>query len=56
MLLTIQTTTKIQIKISTRTLLQPRACANSTDYNTIDIINNYVGNQEDIHQTKLTTN
>jgi len=33
----------------------PGGLANSTGYNTIDIVDNYVKHQEDIHQTKLTT-
>lgn len=32
----------------------PGACANSTGYNTIDVVDTYVRNQEDIHQTKLS--
>ena len=32
----------------------PGACANSTGYNTIEIVDNYVKNQEDIHQARLT--
>jgi len=32
----------------------PGGLANSTGYNTIDIVDNYVKHQEDIHQTKLT--
>ena len=31
----------------------PGACANSTGYNTIDVVDNYVKNQEDIHQARL---
>jgi putative transposase len=33
----------------------PGAYAGSVGYNTVEIVDNYVKNQEDIHQTKLTT-
>ncbi len=31
----------------------PGACANSTGYNTIDVVDNYVRNQIDVHQKHL---
>ena len=33
----------------------PGACANSVGYTTIDVVDRYVRNQADIHQTQLTT-
>ena len=33
----------------------PGGLANSTGYTTVDVVDNYVKHQEDIHQTKLTT-
>ena len=33
----------------------PGACANSTGYTTVEVVDRYVRNQEDIHQTSLTS-
>jgi len=46
---------KFRLRYPQGHFFSPGACANSTGYNTIDIVDNYVRNQEDIHQTKLTT-
>ena len=33
----------------------PGAFASSVGYNTVDVVDNYIKNQEDVHQTKLDT-
>lgn len=45
---------KFRLRYPQGHLWSPGACANSTGYNTIDTVDNYVKNQGDLHQTRLT--
>ena len=44
---------KFRLRYPRGHLFSPGAYASSTGYNTIDIVDNYVRNQMDVHQTKL---
>jgi len=44
---------KFRLRYPKGHFFSPGACANSTGYNTVDIVDNYVRNQADIHQRKL---
>ena len=45
---------KFRLRYPKGHFFSPGACANSTGYNTIEVVDNYIRNQEDIHQTKIT--
>ena len=45
---------KFRLRYSRGHFFSPGACANSTGYNTVEIVDNYVKNQTDIHQKTLT--
>ena len=45
---------KFRLRYPQGHFFSPGALANSTGYNTVDVIDNYVRNQADIHQTQLT--
>jgi len=44
---------KFRLRYPKGHFFSPGACANSTGYNTVDVVDNYVRNQADIHQRKL---
>ena len=44
---------KFRLRYSRGHFFSPGACANSTGYNTVEIVDNYVKNQRDIHQKSL---
>ena len=46
---------KFRLRYPQGHFFSPGACANSTGYTTVDVIDNYVRNQQDIHQLSLTT-
>ena len=45
---------KFRLRYPRGHFFSPGACANSTGYNTVEIVDNYVKNQTDIHQKTLT--
>lgn len=45
---------KFRLRYPQGHFFSPGALANSTGYNTVDVVDNYVRNQMDVHQTKLT--
>ena len=44
---------KFRLRYPKGHFFSPGACANSTGYTTVDVVDSYVKNQEDIHQRKL---
>lgn len=45
---------KFRLRYPKGHFFSPGACANSTGYNTVDVVDNYVRNQIDIHQKHLS--
>lgn len=45
---------KFRLRYPKGHFFSPGACANSTGYSTVDVIDNYVRNQKDIHQKELS--
>jgi len=45
---------KFRLRYPKGHFFSPGACANSTGYNTVDVVDNYVRNQKDIHQKHLS--
>ena len=45
---------KFRLRYPKRHFFTPSACANNTGYNTVDIVDNYVRNQADIHQKHIS--
>ena len=46
---------KFRLRYPRGHFFSPGACANSTGYTTVDVVDAYVRNQRDIHQTELTS-
>lgn len=46
---------KFRLRYPQGHFFSPGACANSTGYTTVDVVDAYVRNQQDIHQTELSS-
>ena len=44
---------KFRLRYPKGHFFSPGACANSTGYNTVEVVDNYVRNQMDVHQKHL---